>query len=306
MKKIIPFIFTSFIAFSSIQCGNETNENENSEAGEVNGKASSQDKQLNITLLLDLSDRIDPAKNPNTPEHYQRDIAIINEFVSAFKNDMEKKGAYKAKGKMKVIFSPQPQDANINKIASELNIDLSNVEVKEKKNVFENLSGTFVTNLETIYQTTIQHKNYIGSDVWRFFKNDVKDYAVYNDENYRNILVILTDGYLYHTDSKDKQGNRSTYVTPESINANKLYGNDWKNTFEKGDFGYITTRKDLENLEVLVLEVNPIKTRLSDEDIMKTYLEKWFKEMNVKKFEIYNTDLPSNTKLRIDKFLKGM
>lgn len=304
MKKIVSFIFASFIAFSSIQCGKETNKNKASEEGGANGSTPTQEKQLNITFLLDLSDRIDPTKNPNTPEHYQRDIAIINEFVSTFKNDMEKKGGYKAKGKMKVIFSPQPQDSNINKIASELNIDLSNVDVKEKKNVFENVSESFVKNLEIIYQTTIQNKNYIGSDVWRFFKNDVKDYAISNDENYRNILVILTDGYLYHTNSKDQQGNRSAYVVPESINSNKLYGNNWRDTFEKGDFGYITTRQDLENLEILVLEVNPIKTRLSDEDVMKAYLEKWFKEMKVKKFEIYNTDLPSNTKLRIEKFLK--
>lgn len=302
MKNILSFITALFISFLFVQCGNDNKNGE--QQGKENTNASSQDKQLNITFLLDLSDRIDPEKYPNSPEHYQRDIAIINEFVSAFKSDMEKKGGYKAKGKMKVIFSPQPQDANINKIASELNIDLSNVDVKEKKNVFENVSESFVKNLETIYQTTIQNKNYIGSDVWRFFKNDVKDYAISNDENDRNILVILTDGYLYHANSKDQQGNRSAYILPETIRTNKLHENNWRETFESGDFGFITTRQDLDNLEVLVLEVNPIKTRLSDEDVIKAYFEKWFKEMKIKKFEIYNTDLPSNTKLRIEKFLQ--
>lgn len=296
MKKLSSFILILLSLFL-IQCGKDNQD-------EKQNKNTPKEKQLNITFLLDLSDRIAPNKYPNSPEHYQRDIAIINDFVSIFKNDMEKKGGHKAKGKMKVIFSPQPQDANINKIASELNIDLSNVEVSKKKEIFESISDSFVKNLETIYQNTIQSKNYIGSDIWRFFKNDVKDYAISTDENYRNILVILTDGYLYHAQSKDIQGNRSAYLVPESIKANQLYGNNWRNTFEDGDFGFISTREDLDNLEVLVLEVNPIKERLNDEDVIRVYLEKWFKEMKVKRFEIYNTDLPNNTKMRIENFLK--
>src|SRR5437667_7251200 len=78
------------------------------------------DKQLNINILWDLSDRIDPSVNPAAPQHYERDIEIIKTFTEAFKKEMEFKGAYKAKGKIKVFFTPPPNDDEINTIARNL------------------------------------------------------------------------------------------------------------------------------------------------------------------------------------------
>lgn len=45
---------------------------------------------------------------------------------------------------------------------------------------------------------------------------------------------------------------------------------------------------------------------LNDEDVIKAYLSKWFDEMNIKKYEIYNSDLPINTKTRIEKFIGSL
>ncbi|WP_234110768.1 MULTISPECIES: hypothetical protein [Chryseobacterium] len=296
MKKIITIIGTAILCLILVQCKKE--------GKGTNTPPPTQEKQLNITFLLDLSDRIEPSKYPASPEHYQRDEAIVKTFVDIFKNDMNKKGGYKAKGKMKVIFSPQPQDPNINKIASELNIDLSAMQTSQKKNVFDNLESKFSGNLSKIYDLTLAQKNYIGSDIWRFFKNDVKDYAITDDPNYKNVLVIITDGYIYHKDSNSRSNNRTTFLTPELITKEKLRFGKWKDKFDNNDYGFMTTRKDLGNLEVLVLEINPEGNNLKDEDIIKAYLSKWFKEMGIKKFEIYNSDLPVNTKSRIEKFLK--
>lgn len=274
-----------------------------------NGSTSTQadsaktDKQLNITFLLDLSDRIEPTKYPDNPQHFQKDIAIMQEFVELFKKDMEKNGGYRAKGKMKVIFSPTPNDTEINTIASKLNIDLSKMDNKQKKIVFDNLNKIYSDNLNQIYSKTIQSKNYIGSDIWRFFKNDVKDYAVDDSPNYRNILVIITDGYIYYKNSIEQQGNKTSYLTPELIAKDGFRNPNWKNKFNSGNFGFITTRKDLGNLDVLVLEINPENNNLNDEDVIKTYLSKWFTEMGIKKFELYNSDLPEKTKTRIEKFI---
>jgi hypothetical protein len=300
MKKTIKIIGITFLCLILTQCKKD----EKIESGKTETPVATSDKQLNITFLLDLSDRIEPSKYPISPEHYQRDEAIVKDFVDIFKQDMDKKGGYKAKGKMRVIFSPQPQDPNINKIASELNIDLSAMKPAEKKNVFNTLDNKFSGNLAKIYDLTIAQKNYIGSDIWRFFKNDVKDYAVIDNPDYRNILVIVTDGYIYHKDSQEQQKNRTSYLTPELITKENLRFGNWRNTFQQKDYGFITTRKDLQNLEVLVLEVNPEGNSLKDEDIIKAYLSKWFEEMGVNKYKIYNTDLPVNTKTRIEEFLK--
>jgi hypothetical protein len=277
---------------------------ENSERTEVAKKKS--DKQLNITILLDLSDRIEPTKYPNKPEHFERDINIVNYFTEIFKKDMEQKGAFMANSKMKVIFSPRPDDDEINKIASDLSVDLSKANnVKEKKQIYDNVSSNFEENLERIYSKTIETKNYPGSDIWRFFKNDVSDYAISEDENYRNILVILTDGYLYHKSSTDKEVNRSMSLLASDVGRKGFRSNDWKQKFDKGDFGYISKRDDLKNLDILVLEISPTSSHKNDEDVIKAYFEKWFKEMNVNKFEFYNTALTARTITRIDQFIKN-
>jgi hypothetical protein len=280
----------------------------NSSAGssQSSGNAlSPQSQQLNITILCDLSDRIDIKKYPDKPEHFERDLAIVNELTNYFAKDMESKGAYFAKGKIKVVFSPEPQDPNINIWAEKLNIDLSKMDPKQKKEVHDNISTTFADNLGKIYDSALTTNKWLGSDIWRFFKNDVKDYCISNNPEYRNILIILTDGYIYHQDSKDRNGNRFAYVLPELFDRFKLRNSsNWKQEIDKQDFGLISTRSDLENLEVLVLEVTPSPNNRNDEDIIKAVLSKWFEEMKIKRFAIFNSDLPEYTKQRINDFLK--
>ena len=81
--------------------------------------------QLNITVLLDLSDRIDPGKYPETPQHFERDISNIRYLAQLFVKDMEKRGTFMAKGKFRIIFSPKPDDPNVNNFAKNLSVDLS-------------------------------------------------------------------------------------------------------------------------------------------------------------------------------------
>lgn len=264
--------------------------------------------QLNITFLLDLSDRISTTKYPNSPEHYQRDLGVIKAITEIFKDEIKRLGLYKAKGRMRVVFSPIPRLPQINQKASELMIDLSQYSFQEtgkKREIYQTIADKYEQNLEIIYNEIIKNNEYVGSDIWRFFKNDVKNMCVANEGNYRNILIILTDGYLYHTQSKNiKKGNRTTVMTPVSLRSNNLRGANWREVFDQKDFGYITERKDLQDLEVLVLEVNPSKENIQDEDVIRAYLEKWFKEMKVKRFEIYNTDLPTNTQHRLKNFFR--
>lgn len=284
-------------------CGSSGSSSVSSQSGEKTN--SLQPQQLNITILCDLSDRIDVKKYPEKPEHFERDLAIVKEVSNYFIKDMENKGAYSAKGKIKVIFSPKPQDPNINVWAEKLNVDLSKMDPKQKKDVHDNISKTFADNLGKIYNSALTSNKWLGSDIWRFFKNDVKDYCVDNNPEYRNILIILTDGYIYHQDSKDRNESRFAYILPELFDQFKLRNNpNWKENIVKQDFGLITTRSDLNDLEVLVLEVTPSPNNKNDEDIIKVVLSKWFEDMKVKRFAIFNSDLPEYTKQRINDFMK--
>lgn len=262
----------------------------------------SEKKQLNITVLLDLSDRVMSTGSPNQST---KDIEIINNLVKIFKEDNRSRGAFLSKGKFKILFSPSPSDPNINTLASKLNVDFSKMDNKTKKEAFDNIDSNFTLSLREIYDLTINTQNWSGSDLWRFFKFDAKDYAVDQSAEYRNILFILTDGYIYHENSKEKLGNRSSYLTGPLIQSSGLRGNNWKNNFDSGDFGLIAHEADYSNLEVVVLEVNPNSSSLNDEDVIRAYLSKWFTEMKVSQSLIYNTDIPENTKIRLENYFKN-
>lgn len=270
------------------------------------------EKQFNINILWDLSDRIDPITNPSSPQHYERDIEAIKTISEIFKKDMEKKGAFKAKGRLRVFFTPPPADPTINTIAKNLVFDLSAFKgdgaTKKKKEIYDSLLQKISTNTDQIYSLTIQgnkgKKQWDGSDIWRFFKNDVKDYCIEPDTTFRNILIILTDGYIYHKDSRDKKGNRTAYLLPELLKPFRN-NSEWQTTFSKGDYGLITTRNDLKSLEVLVLEITPSRDYKNDEDYIKAYLGKWFEEMGIskEKYSCFNSDLPAYTRKKIEQFL---
>jgi hypothetical protein len=309
--KLIAKLFALVLFLNA--CSPDAKEQQPGEDKSTNTAAvKTTDRQLNINILWDLSDRIDPQTNPASPQHYERDIEAIKTIAAFFKKDMEKRGAYKAKGRIRVFFTPTPEDAQINSIAGNLSYDLSayNGEGanKKKKEAYDSIETKFSTNANKIYESVVSNnkgkKQWDGSDIWRFFKNDVKDNCVDASGSYRNVLVILTDGYIFHRDSREKQKNRTTYILPELL---KPFRNNpaWQNLFAKGDYGLVSTRKDLQNLEVLVLEITPSKEFKNDEDVIKAYLGKWFEEMGIatSNYACYNTDLPEYTRKKIEGFL---
>jgi len=265
-------------------------------------KSNSQLEQLNITVLLDLSDRV---VKEGTPTQSEKDLAIINTLVTAFKENNKKRGAFLAKGKFKILFSPAPSNSNVNTLASNLSVDFSKMDNKQKKDAFDNMESNFSTSLGEIYSQTIASKDWSGSDIWRFFKFDAKDFSIDQSSDYRNILFIVTDGYIYHDNSKKKNGNRSSYLTGPLLQSAGLRNKDWKSKFESGDYGLIAHAVDYSDLEIVVLEVNPNSSNMEDEDLIRAYLDKWFTEMNVSKSLIYNSDLPENTKIRIDNYFNN-
>ena len=298
-KKTLNYIACVVIATICWSCSgeNSNSKNENVSNGTQINETAEIDKQLNITVLLDLSDRIEKAE---TPSHTERDAAVVNELVKKIKEEMEKNGAYKSKERIKVTFLPYPKDTNIALLANNLDVDLSEKSNIEKKAIFDNIEIDFQNSLEEIYKQSLSAKNWVGCDIWRFFKDNID---LYIDEKYRNVVVVVTDGYIYHQQSVQKSGHRYSYLTEPLIVKEGLNKGDFRTKIETLDFGLIATRNDLSNVEVLFLELAPLNN-LDDFDIMKIVLTKWCNEMGINKVGIYKTDLPINTAKAIDLFFK--
>jgi hypothetical protein len=257
-------------------------------------------ENLNISLLLDLSDRISPTKYPNpTMEYYLRDVGYINSVSEAFTEHVRSKKVIKAHDKIQLFFDPAPLNPEINKISQDLKIELNKGNVS--KELIKNIKTIYANNPLKIYNLAVKDGNYVGSDIWRFFKTKINDYCV--EKEYRNILVILTDGYIYYKDTQMKEENFTTYLTPESIKSNKLNSPEWNKKIMNQKLGFLKANNDLSNLEILVLGINPNPKNPYEEDVIKTYWTNWFQVMKVKRFEIKNADLPSNMDKTIKDFI---
>lgn len=267
---------------------------------------------LNVTVLLDLSSRINAESDKNRslqPPPSDRDREIIKEILSNFK--ARKKGEIlSSKDKIRVVFSPAPSDPEINSLAKSLSVDFETMPQKDKKPAYQSLLANFDKTLKQIYAKATSgkktEKDFPGSDIWRFFRSDVKELGIESNPEFRNVLVILTDGYLLHEQSlNERKGNRTGFISEGLLGREGLRGSNWQEKFDKGDYGLISFGQDYSNLEVFVFEINPTVGSPNDEYVIKAYLQKWFKEMKVKGAEedrIFKTDLPENTKKRIQTF----
>ncbi|KQT24540.1 hypothetical protein ASG22_11125 [Chryseobacterium sp. Leaf405] len=245
---------------------------------------------INVSILIDLSDRIDPSANPNpTMEYFQRDTEYIKAIEKGFLNHIKSKKIITYDDQMQVFFNPEPLDPKMNEFTKELKVSFDK---NTERNYFEAVDKKYSELPLNIYQSAIHDGNYVGSDIWEFFKNKVKDYCIKDDR--RNILFILTDGYMYHDNTKFNEENKTSYLTSKLIKANNLTTSNFKNTIEKNKFGFVKANDNLSNLEVIVLGINPEKGNPFEEGVIKEYWENWFREMKIKNYQIKSADLPSN------------
>lgn len=245
---------------------------------------------INISILIDLSDRIDPETNPNpTMEYFQRDVEYIKSIEKGFLDHIKSKKIITYDDQMQVFFNPEPSDPQINQFTKDLKVSFDKNTSKE---YFASVDKRYAELPLNIYQSAIKDKQYVGSDIWEFFRNKVEDYCIQKDK--RNILFILTDGYMYHKDSQFSQENKTSFLTSKLIKANHLTNSDFKNVIDKNKYGFVKANDDLSNLEVVVLGINPEKENPFEEAVIKEYWENWFKEMKIKNYQIKSADLPSN------------
>jgi len=256
-----------------------------------------QNQNLNISFLLDLSDRIAPQKNP---DFYQRDLGYIKSVETAFVNHIKGKKIILLNDQMQVFFDPIPKIPNIELLSQQLKI---NFNPKTDKKAILSIDKIYTQVSSKIYTHTIKDNYYVGSDIWKFFKNNVQNYCIKDKQ--RNILVILTDGYMYHQNSKFLDKGKSSYITPAFIQSKKLTSSDYKSIMKKNNLGFISFPYNLKDLEIIVLGINPSKQNPYEEDVIKKYWTDWFTAMNVKKFHLITTDLSANLAPVLQKIISG-
>lgn len=252
---------------------------------EVVGKEAKSDKPLNISIYLDLSDRL---TRDLTPSQKDRDLAIVGYIADYFKAQTLGPKILQSKNNIKVFFYPAPKSSDIATLAADLSLDITKYAGREKRVALDGMKEKFTKNLTAIYDKTIEENKWPGCDIWDFFSNKNVDTQCIR-KGFRNVLVILTDGYLFDVKHKVQDGNAYSYVTPATLKV--------------ANSSLIVKRTGLEDLEVRILEVNPYD--INHRDQLVSVLETWLKGMGVKdeNMTVSETGLPTNTQTVIESFL---
>ncbi|MFZ0599468.1 MAG: hypothetical protein WAM46_20945, partial [Flavobacterium sp.] len=145
MKNILTVTAISLLLVLTISCKNDSDKEEKKIAAK-----SPAEENYNISILLDLSDRISLQKNPNpTMEYYQRDLGYIKSISEAFTQHLKSKRIRQMDDKMQLFFNPEPLDPTINSIAKNLRIAID--KNNASKDLLNSINSNYATQTSKIY-----------------------------------------------------------------------------------------------------------------------------------------------------------
>ncbi|WP_417558357.1 hypothetical protein [Mesoflavibacter zeaxanthinifaciens] len=299
MKLKIILIFIGMVFM--IGCKSEVEQSENKTvASYYTPKLNPDRENINVSILLDLSDRIDSEKYPNpTMDYYLRDAGYIRSIAEAFEIHVRSKRSNLINDKIKLFIDPEPTKKGLDKRLDLLRINFDRNNAKREAILQTSIKYDSISKL--IYEDAIADNNYVGSDIWGFIKNRAKDYCI--EKGKRNILVILTDGYIYHKDNLRLEDGKSSYLTQQLIKKFGLNNGDWRESMNSKDYSFIVPEINLSDIEILVLGINSHEIRPYGDDIITEYWKDWLSALNVGKFAIKQTGLPVNLDKTIKEFI---
>ena len=235
------------------------------------------DGPLNLSVFVDLSDRI--TKEKDHMKQDDKDKIILKELVKKFYNKNAKKFS-QSKDAFQIVFYPAPDGAQT--FAKDLYLDLSHLNsIPEKRNALLNFQESLSVGVDSLYASALRAGEFWGSDIWGYFSKDkVKDL---HRNGCRNVLIIITDGYIFDDNIKD--GKNYSYILPQTLSIPSS--------------GLIPCKITHPDFEVYVIECNA--NPKTDFTKMKSILDKWFKEMGIEEIDIQESDIPTNTLRHLDR-----
>ena len=234
----------------------------------------------NYVVLLDLSDRL-LAEN-----QIKRDIEIINGIFKAYKETVKSNYYIKSNDEFKVIIAKQKgMPLNIIQFEDNLRINLESVAFNKKKSKVTEFETSLNSTLNSLYNQVTEGKKYpsqfFGADIWNYFNEDLIENV---KDSTNNMLFILTDGYMYFEDYDKTLKMKNRYSNFRFMR--KLRKGDWRERFDKYDYGLIPVNRKFPDISVMVLEVNPKEKYINEYDLLIAIWEKWFTEMDIQQIRI--------------------
>jgi hypothetical protein len=269
-----------------------------------------------LIIVPDLSLRI--IDTINNPDQVKNDTTLLNaiwqNFVSQTKLKMD------SKDRLVLDVTDEGQaGGSFRTVANDLIFDLSENHGKSNRLYFDKVGNRFNQNVSKLY--SLASKQPIGADYHYYFEQrlpkNIKKSTL--KDNYRNILVIITDGYL---ESQNAQRTgiwayTGTFAERNFVSNQLRSGKSYNEALSVlKPIPDCTTH--FPDLEILVIEVNQRTSRseqekidigtVNDFTIMKSQWTNWFKLLGVKnaksEFFMRRNDATQITQKQIAEFLK--
>ena len=273
----------------------------------VSSAIDSKRSNLKLSVFIDLSDRLkDEMPGISVAEMDQR---CLESASTAFFQHIRKKRVRELDDMIQTIVEPIPDNQSIPELLSKLQKSFTDENVTSLDQVKK--AQTDYQNLPIdIYNTAISEPEFPGCDIYGFLQNKCSKLCI--DSGKDNVLVILTDGYIYHDLSREKIESRRNYLTEQVIQKMKLDRPDWQQHCATNDIGFILPNEhlragvDLSQLEVLVVGIYPGESqRKYGAPIIKKFWSELFDDLKVKRYDFLDADLPIYLNDGIEKFILG-
>jgi hypothetical protein len=227
---------------------------------------------INLIIIPDLSRRI--IDSINNPGQIRFDTTLLSSIWRAF----ESKTRLKMNSKDRLIIDitdPDQGQGNFSRIANDLVFDLSEHRNQSNRIYFAKNSSRFHDKVAGLY--TLAAEKTTGADYSYYFSQKITSRQKKStlDDNYRNVVIIITDGYLEVTRSPNRAESLSP--SPELLKQFCTSGNSSSFAYPLNTIGL-----DLSGVEIYLFEFNEKKTGKNCHFTgLKRWWSEWFKLMHV-------------------------
>jgi len=168
--------------------------------------------QWHATVLLDLSVHL-------TELHrVEKDKVVIDEIARVFAEEVRRKLFVTSRDRLFIVLADQGTNPDAFGYLDELAGDLANIPMAKRSRCIEGCIEGLLSGVGRLYEDGASAESFSGADIWEYFAEDLQvpsqDEA---GETVRNLLVVLTDGYLIATDNLYREGNQANHIPAETL-----------------------------------------------------------------------------------------
>lgn len=261
---------------------------------------------INIVIILDISDRIDPSSNAYTSkDQAQRDIKIIEYIADWYLNELVLKhldqrvlDPGRVPYELTIAIPKQPKAPLIPSNITE-NLVIKDSKTRKNLQEFKDKKAAMIQSIRKLYKW--EDNPFTGADIWGWLNNYAK-YALKKD-GFHNYIICLSDGYLKFNPDIEK---KLKYMDIPKLRDERKNNPKWKDKITL----LPSTKEDFSNYNIkfMMVEIHPrVDKKIgienpADFQIIEAHWQKWLNSIGITNAEFHRQIEIERLKEVIDSF----